>query len=383
MQINIDKEYIIRIRRELHKVPELEFDLPKTLAIVRKELDALGIPYTEELGQSSIVATLNAGKGTKTIGLRADMDALPIQEETGLEFSSTHPGKMHACGHDCHTAMLLGTAKALKEMEQEVPCCVKFVFQASEEGPSGAKKLCDSGLMKDIDMMVGCHVVPGYVPGSIHLNKTCANACSHGVRIHLHGKSTHASTPQYGVDAIAMAVKVYTDIQVMRARGIDPFEPVIINIGELHSGHANNIVSYYAVMSLTIRSLKNEVDARIYQKIQKIAESAASMMGGSAEVETYKFSPALINDHGVADGIIEAARKIVTEDKLITNKPLTMGAEDFAYYTLEKPGAIFFLGVTPYDGVTASLHNGKMLVNEDVLDVTPKVFVQFVLDQGK
>lgn len=380
MQINIDKEYIIRVRRELHKVPELTFDLPKTLAIVRKELDALGIPYTEEMGESSIVATLNEGVGTKTIGLRADMDALPIQEETGLEFSSTHPGKMHACGHDCHTAMLLGTAKALKKMEKDVPCCVKFVFQASEEGPSGAKKLCESGLMKDIDMMIGCHVVPGYKPGTIHLNRTCANACSHGVRIHLHGKSTHSSTPQYGVDAIAMAVKVYNDIQVMRAREMDPFEPVIINIGEFHSGHANNIVSDYAMMSLTIRSLKVEVDTKIFNRIVKIAESAAEMMGGTAEIETYKFSPPLINDLGVADGITEAAKKVVGE---VIDKPLSMGAEDFAYYTLEKPAAMFNLGVTPYDGITASLHNGKMLVNEDVLDVTPKVFIQFVLDQGK
>ena len=137
-----DKQYIIDIRRELHQIPEVGFDLPKTLSVVRRELEKIGLPYTEEFGTSSIVATLNQGVGNKTIAIRADIDALPIQEETGLPYASTHPGKMHACGHDCHTAMLLGTAKRLKDMEKEINCCVKFIFQAAEEGPGGAKGIC-------------------------------------------------------------------------------------------------------------------------------------------------------------------------------------------------------------------------------------------------
>ena len=137
--MRIDKDYIIRIRRELHQVPEIGFELPKTLAIIRRELEAIGLPYTESFGTSSIVATLNEGKGSKTIALRADTDALPVQEQTDLPFASTIPGQMHACGHDCHTAMLLGTAKALKEIEGEIDCCVKFLFQSCEEGTAGAK----------------------------------------------------------------------------------------------------------------------------------------------------------------------------------------------------------------------------------------------------
>lgn len=380
MNIQIDKDYIIRVRRELHKVPEIGFDLPKTLAIVRRELDALGIPYTEEFGESSIVATLNEGVGNKTIGLRADMDALPVTEQTGLEFASTHPGKMHACGHDAHTAMLLGAAKALKAMEKDIKCCVKFVFQASEEGVSGAKKLCDDGLMDTIDEMIGCHVIPGWEAGTVRLNKTCANACSHGIRINLTGKASHASTPQYGVDAITMAVRVYNAIQMIRTRELDPFEPTIINVGEIHGGTANNIVAEEAYMNLTLRTLKTQVDEYLVRRITEIAESTAAEMGGKADVVSYKFSPCVINDHGIADAILAAAQKVIG-DKATCDKPISLGAEDFAYYTLKKPGAMFNLGCLPQDGKTAALHNGKMMLNEDVFDVTPKVFVQYVLDR--
>lgn len=381
MQFHIDKDYIIRIRRELHKVPELSFDLPETLKIIRRELDALGIPYTEKLGKSSIVATLNEGVGNKTIGIRADTDALPIQELRELEFASTHPGKMHACGHDAHTAMLLGTAKALKEMQKDIHCCVKFIFQASEEGVSGANLLCEDGVMDDIDFITACHVVPHMKVGTIQLNKTCSNASSRGFRIKLTGKSCHVSTPQLGVDAIAMGTRVYTAIQMMRAREIAPAESLIVNIGEFHSGTANNIVPGYAEMTGTTRSLNNDVDAYVYKRVQEIAESTAKEMGGSAEVETYKFSPCLINDHGVVDMIIEAATKVIGEENINPNKPISMGAEDFAYYTLKKPGAQFGIGICPEDGKFAPLHNGNFILNEDGLTTAPAIWVQIVLDQ--
>ena len=381
MQFNIDKDYIIRIRRELHKVPELSFDLPETLKIIRRELDAIGLPYTEQLGKSSIVATLNEGVGNKTIGIRADTDALPIEELRDSEFKSTHPGKMHACGHDAHTAMLLGTAKALKAMEKDIHCCVKFIFQASEEGVSGANLLCEDGVMDDIDFITACHVVPHMKVGTIQSNKTCSNASSRGFRIKLTGRSCHVSKPQDGVDAIAMATRVYTGIQMMRAREIDPFDSLIVNIGEFHAGTANNIVPGYAEMTGTIRSLKNETDAYAYRRIQEIAESTAKEMGGSAEVVTYKFSPCLINDHAVVDMVFEAAEKIIGKENINYNKPISMGAEDFAYYTLKKPGAQFGIGICPADGNYAPLHNGNFVLNEDGLTTAPAIWVQIVLDQ--
>lgn len=373
------KQYIIRIRRELHQIPEIGFELPKTLAVVRRELEAIGLPYTEEYGTSSIVATLNEGVGSKTIAIRADMDALPITEQTGLPFASVHPGQMHACGHDCHTAMLLGTAKKLKEMEKDIKCCVKFIFQSAEEGPGGAKPICDDGLMDQVDTVIGCHIYPDLPAGMVCLNKICQSAGSHGFKIHLQGRSSHVAKPHQGIDAIAMAMRVYSDIQLMRARELDPLEPVIIGIGEIHGGKANNVVCDRVMLHGTIRTHRNELDEHIYKRITQIAQSVAADMGGSATVETTKYYPVLINDPQVADAVLEAAEKIVAADK-IGEKPLSMGAEDFAYYTLYKPGAMFNLGVMPADGAYVPLHNGKLTVDEDALDIAPKIFIQFVLD---
>ena len=375
-----DKQYIINVRRELHQIPEIGYDLPKTLTLIRRELDAIGLPYTEQYGTSSIIATLNEGVGNKTIAIRADTDALPVQEETGLDFASTHPGKMHACGHDCHTAMLLGTAKKLKEMEKEIKCCVKFVFQASEEGPSGAKRICEDGFMDQVDMIIGCHIMPDQPAGTVLTNKTCCNAGSHGFRIYLNGKSCHVARPQQGVDAIAMAARVYSDIQIMRARELDPFEPVVIGIGEIHGGNANNVVCDQVMMHGTIRTHRDEMDKLIYRRIEEIAENVAKDMGGTARVETSKYNPALRNDHYLADALWEAGVKTIGTEN-VKEKPLSMGAEDFSHYTYYKPGAMFNLGVMPADGKYVPLHNGKMMVNEEVLDIAPNVFIQFVLDQ--
>lgn len=378
--MQVDKEYIIRIRRELHQVPEIGFELDKTLSIIRRELDAIGLPYTEDYGKSCIIATLNEGVGSKTIALRADIDALPIQESLDLEFKSTHPNKMHACGHDCHGAMLLGTAKALKAMEKDINCCVKFIFQSAEEILGGAKSICDDGFMDQVDMIIGCHIDSTKPAGSVLLNKTCTNACSRGFKIHLHGRSCHVARPQLGVDAIAMANRVYTDIQIMRARELNPLEPVVIGFGAIHGGEVNNIVCDYVMMNGSIRSQQTELDEHIYRRITQIAESVAKDMGGSAEVETFKYSPALRNEHTIADAIIAAASKVIGEEN-VHDKDSSMGAEDFAYYLQHKPGAMFSLGVAPADRPTVPLHNNKMFVEESALDVTPKVMIQFVLDQ--
>lgn len=376
----VDKDYIIRIRRELHQIPEVGYDLPKTLTVVRRELDAIGIPYTEKYGKSSIIATLNEGVGNKTIALRADMDALPVQEETGLPYSSTHPGKMHACGHDAHTAMLLGTAKALKEMASEINCCIKFVFQSAEEGPGGAKPICDDGFMDDVDMIIASHVYPDQEAGTLEINKTCQYASDHTFKIHLHGKSAHVSQPHNGVDAIAMAARVFSDIQIMRARELNPIEPVIIGIGEFHGGTACNIICDHVVLHGTVRTINNDTDAYIIRRIQEIAASVAADMGGAAEIELGKFYPALRNDHALVDEINKSAAKIIGEEN-VRDHPIAMAGEDFSYYTLFKPGALFNFGAMVEDGNCAPLHNGKMCINESVLDLPPKIFIQFIRDQ--
>ena len=379
--MSVDLSYILRIRRELHQIPEIGYELPKTLAVVRRELDAIGIPYTEQYGQSSIVATLNEGIGNKTIALRADMDALPVLEETGLPYASIHPGVMHACGHDCHTAMLLGTAKALKEMENQLTCCVKFVFQAAEENLCGAKKICDDGLMDHVDMILGTHIYPDRPAGTIWLNRICQYASNHRFSITLKGKASHASQPHNGVDAIAMGVRVFNDIQMMRARELDPSEPVVIGIGKFHGGNADNIICNQVEMHGTIRTINDTTDAFIFRRIEEIAVSVAKDMGGSAVVKSgVNYYPALRNDQTLAAKVVESAAKVIGAEN-VREQPFAMVAEDFAYYAQEKPGVLFNFGVMPESGQWAPLHNGSMCVNEAVLDLPPRIFIQFILDQ--
>ena len=376
----VDLDYIIRIRREIHRHPEIGFDLPNTLKIIRRELDEMGIPYTEKYGKSSIVATINPDCKGKTIAIRADTDALPIQEETGLPFASECPGKMHACGHDTHTAMLLGTGKMLKEIEKDLKCRVKLFFQAGEEfAPGGAKLMCEDGVMDDVDEAIACHVDANAPTGTFLTNKTIVNANSHGFKLHLYGRASHVARPHLGIDAIAMAARVITDIQFMRAREIDPNEKVIIGIGEIHGGAANNVVCDHVMLHGTIRTNNTDVDNYIFKRIEAIAASVTSELGGRYEIETTKLYPVLINDPAVADKLTAAAKKLYGEEVYQEYKP-SMGGEDFAFFTKLKPGAMFKFGVHAEGTEKHPVHNGKFNPDESALAMPPRIFTQYVID---
>ena len=210
-----DKDYIISLRHEIHEYPEIGFDLPKTIAVVKRELENLGIEYTTRYGESSVVGIINPDKKHFTIGIRADMDALLIEEKTDLPFKSKIKGQMHSCGHDAHTAMLLGTAKALKAMEDKIACRVMLVFQPSEEGiRSGAEELVNGGLMDEIDVIVGLHIENWLESGKIGACAGASMASSRNFRIDFYGATAHASLPQSGKDALACAVRTYNNIQI-------------------------------------------------------------------------------------------------------------------------------------------------------------------------
>lgn len=249
----IDEAYIVRIRRQLHMYPELEFDLPNTLALVRSELTQLSIPFTEKYGRSSIVGYINPAHNGFTLGIRADMDALPLQEKTGLPYASCIDGRMHACGHDAHTAMLLGAAKALKAIEHRLPCRVLLVFQACEEGPyTGAKLMVEDGLMEEIDAICGLHVETSMETGCIGACSGVAMATSHPIIIEFFGRTSHASKPQQGVDALAMAMRCYMDLQMLLAHERDPLaDECVLCIGSLHAGTTTNVTPDYAEIKIS------------------------------------------------------------------------------------------------------------------------------------
>ena len=376
-----DKEYIIALRREIHEYPEIGFDLPKTIAVVKRELDKLGIEYTEEYGKSSVVATINPDKKDFTIGIRADMDALLIQEKTDLPFKSKIDGQMHACGHDAHTAMLLGTAKALKAMEDKISCRVKLLFQPSEEGQqSGAELMVADGVMDDIDVIIGQHIENWLDVGTVGVCKGASMASSRTVKIQFFGKTAHATLPHSGIDALAAAVKTYNDIQFMLTREMNPFDRYVCSVGKLSAGTTQNVIADYAEMLISVRAYKNEVDEHIAKRIDQIAKNAADELSAKVKIESDLKCFVVYNNPYISELLLSSAGKIVGADN-IAEMPVKMSSEDFSQYLTKKPGVFMRLGTrNEKKGCTTLPHNNDFLIDEDAFVYGSDTCVQFVLD---
>lgn len=379
--INIDKDYIINIRREIHQYPEVDFELPKTIALVKRELDKMGIPYTEEYGKSSVVATINPDKKGFTIGIRADMDALLIQEKTDVPFKSKIDGKMHACGHDAHTAMLLGTAKALKELETEINCRVKLLFQPSEEGKeSGAAYMVADGVMDDIDIIIGQHIENWLDVGTVGVCKGNSMASSRTVKIEFFGKTAHATLPHSGIDALAAAVKTYNNIQFMLTREMNPFDRYVCSVGKLAAGTTQNVIADYAEMLISVRTYSSSVDEHIAKRIEQIAKNAADELGAQVKVDSHLKFYVVYNDPYISDLVLSSAAKVVGEEN-IAEMPCKMSSEDFSQYLTKKPGVFLRLGTrNEAKGITTLPHNNDFDIDESALPIGSQVCVQFVLD---
>lgn len=376
-----DKDYILSLRHELHEYPEIGFDLPKTISVVKRELENLGIAYTEKYGESSVVATINPEKSHFTIGIRADMDALLIEEKTDLPFKSKIQGQMHACGHDAHTAMLLGTAKALKAMEDKLACRVMLVFQPSEEGiRSGAGELVRGGLMNEIDVIIGMHVENWLETGTVGVCKGSSMASSRNLRIDFYGATAHATLPHTGVDALAAAVRTYNDIQYMLARELNPFAKYVFSIGKLEGGTTQNVIADHAYMLGTIRTFDMEVDSFLIRRIGEIAESCAKQIGARAEVSSSLKALVVYNNPYISDLVLNSAAKVVGAENIV-HMPEKLSSEDFSQYLTQKPGVFIRLGTRNAEkGCTTLPHNNDFMIDEDAFPMGTDTCVQFVLD---
>lgn len=377
----IDNDYIVKIRREIHEYPETDFDLAKTVAVVKRELEHMGISYTEKYGKSSIVGCINPHKDRFTIGLRADMDALNITEKLDVPYKSKNIGKMHACGHDAHTAILLGAAKVLKTMESEINCRVKLIFEPSEEGmEKGAEMMCANGVMDDIDVIIGLHIEPLLDSGTMGVRSGFAQASSRNFKIEIFGESTHATTPQQGIDALGIAVRIYNDIQHFMQREIDPFKNCVCSVGTLHAGAGQNNIADYAEMLGTIRAFDMNVDKFIIDRLQTTVKNRAEEAGAKWKVTAPLKTPSVYNDPKISELVFNVFEKIVGKEN-ICEMPVKLGAEDFSCYQLKKPGCLFRLGTRNKDkGFEVDTHNAYFQLDEDILHLGSRVFVQFVLD---
>ncbi len=374
-----DKDYIISLRHKIHEYPEIGFDLPKTIALVKRELDNLSIEYTEKYGESSVVATINPDKKHFTIGIRADMDALLIEEKTDLPFKSKIKGQMHACGHDAHTAMLLGTAKALKEIEDKISCRVMLVFQPSEEGiRSGAEELVKGGLMDEIDVIIGMHIENWLESGKIGVCAGASMASSRNFRLDFYGKTAHATLPHSGKDALAVAVRTYNNIQYMLTREINPFSKYVCSVGQLAGGTSQNIIADHAFMLGTIRTFDMELDNFLIRRIEEIAKNTAGETGVEAVLDTSLKAYVVYNNPYISKLALESAEKVSLG---IQTMPEKLSSEDFSQYLTKKPGVFIRLGTrNEAKGCTTLPHNNDFLIDEDAFIKGSDTCVQFVLD---
>ena len=380
----ICQEELVKIRRQLHMYPERGWELPLTTQLVREELDKAGVPYEfEKYGKNTIVATINPEKEGFTIGIRADMDALPIQENNeDKPYRSKHDGVMHACGHDAHTAMLVGAAKALHALRDQISCRVRLLFQPSEESrPSGARVMCEHGVMDDIDCIIMCHV---NCMDDVHVISTCSgatNCSSVAFRIELGGKSVHVATPHVGIDALAAGVKIYNGIQLLVSREVDPFDACVMSVCTMNAGETVASNADQCVMQGSIRCMKDETMVWARARLEKLVKYVAEEAG-----VTYAVSwsgdplPSAHNDHAMYEAFVSSARKVVGEERVV-HLATSPGAEDFAYYEKHRPGLLFGLGLRNEEkGACHPAHTRNWDIDEDGLQTGVQVFVQFVLD---
>ena len=376
-----DKEYIIALRREVHEFPEVGFDLPRTLALVRRELEKIGVEYSEDYGESSIVATINPEKKNFTIGIRADMDALLINEKNDIPYKSKIEGQMHACGHDAHTAMLLGTAKALYAMRDKITCRVKLLFQPSEEGiRSGAEEMVNHNVLDDIDVIIGLHVENWLESGKIGVCKGASMASSRNIKLEFFGKTAHATLPQTGNDALAAAVGAYNGIQTMLARTINPFAKYVCSVGKLAAGTTQNVIADYAEMLITVRTFDMELDSHINNSIKSIAEASAAAFGCTTKFDSSLKAFVLYNNPYISDLVLASAEKALGKDN-ITTMPEKLSSEDFSQYLTKKPGVFIRLGTKNAEkGCITLPHNNDFMIDEEAFVSGSDTCVQFVLD---
>ncbi len=379
--LSVDTAYVTRIRRELHRVPELEFDLPKTIAIVKRELEALGIPHTEEYGAGSVVGTINPACTGFCIAIRADMDALPVQEQNDVDYRSEHTGFMHACGHDTHTAMLLAAAKLLKEQESSLNCRVKLLFQPSEEGRvSGASMMIQNGVLDDVDIVIGQHVDPALDIGTAGVCIGPAMASSHNYKLQFFGKTAHATLPHSGADALAAAITSYQAMHTMLNREIDPFAQYVCSINTLNAGTTQNVVPDHAVMLGTLRTYDMEIDRFIMRRIKEICENAARGTNVTFKCEDSTKATVVNNDPTLCEAWMRTARTLLGEGNVKAIAP-QMASEDFSRYQDVRPGILFRTGTRNVEkGITALLHNPDFNVDEDALPIGAELLARFVLD---
>tara|TARA_B100001250_G_scaffold323081_1_gene286435 strand:+ start:378 stop:1565 length:1188 start_codon:yes stop_codon:yes gene_type:complete len=374
-------DWIIDIRRELHKHPELMYEEIKTSALVRRELDKLGISYQSPIAKTGVLASIGNGNGP-CVALRADMDALPIHEETDVPFRSEVDGKMHACGHDCHTAMLLGAAKILKSKENEFNGTIKFLFQPAEEGGAGGKLMREEGVLENpaVERIFGLHVWPQMPTGQIGSREGTFLAATTFLDLTIKGVGGHAAVPHLTKDPVLTSAQIITNLQSIISRELDPLDSGVVSISAIQGGQAANVIPSEVKILGTLRSLTMDGLKKLQKRVKEIAENIAEAHGCEAIVE-YPGNdyPPTVNDGEMWQFAKKIGSKMLGEEN-VSELDAVMGGEDFAYYTEKVKGCFVVLGMQNKDiDAIYSVHHPMFKADEDALHIGTALHTMFAL----
>ncbi len=373
-------------RRQIHMHPELSFEEENTAQLVEECLTNAGIKHYRMPNSTAVIGILEGGKPGKTIALRADMDALPLSEEVEWEFKSKVDGVMHACGHDMHTAGLMGVATILGKHKEEIPGVVKFIFQPAEESPpGGAIEMIKGGALKDpdVDMIYGLHVSTSLDLGQVKVNYDYSSANSDRCYITVIGKGGHGANPQDTVDAVVVASNLVVALQTIVSRNVAALENAVITVGSFHSGTVNNIIAETAKLQLTVRSLTPEVRELLERRIKEVTNGVCATHGARADIDYIHGYASTLNNDNAADIVKAAANKFAGEENVTLNNIPSMGGEDFCYFAKEVPGAFFNIGAKPTDKDVYPGHNPKFFLNEEALKTGMGVMCNIVFEANK
>lgn len=373
------KDYMVEMRRYFHENPEPSTEEYNTSAKIKEELDKMGIPYVSAAG-TGVIGTIQGGKPGKTVALRADMDALQVKECTGLPFASKKEGLMHACGHDGHIASLLGAAKILNEIKDEIQGTVKLFFQPAEETAWGAKKMIEEGALEGVDGVFGIHIWADIELGKISVEAGPRMASTDLFRIKVTGKGGHGSLPHQGVDAVVAGSAIVMNLQSIVSREVSPLETAVVSVGQIKSGSRFNVIAPEAFMDGTTRAFSAEVRGKFHGMIDRIAKNTAAAYRAEAVTEYEYLVPVTINDERCSKIAEEAVRETFGEEALTTFPKIT-GSEDFSYFSNEREGVLCFVGTGTENYYPH--HHPKFSVDERALPVAASMYAAYAVNYLK
>lgn len=378
------KDWIINMRRELHRIPENGFQEFKTQRVIMDALDEIGIPYTTQ--RTWVIALIEGAHAGETVAIRADMDALPLNEPEGCPFRSEHEGMMHACGHDAHVAMALGAAKVLNGLKDQIHGRIKFLFQPAEESEGGAEPMVKAGAMENphVDRVYGLHVMPNLPVGKVETRVGTLNASTDTVKLTIHGKAGHGAYPEQGADAIVCAAQVITALQTIVARTVSPLQSAVLTIGVIEGGTAQNIICDEVRMRGTLRTANAALRAEMKERIAAVCQGIAAGMGCIAEVDIIPGYAALVNNEAEANHVKRVAGRLFGEENVVEKAAPSMGGEDFSFFSDCAPGAFFHVGCVKPEWMPAPpLHSKDFRIDEDCLTIGTLMHVALALDGAK